>query len=1380
MKRILLFALLPLFGAALSAPARQNEMAPYLPPEREIAEKSFLSPEEVVVRLPGGTLLKPGDYVRTIDLGGEWKFNGIRLSATPFPADAELSSGFAGEQFDDSCWEKIRVPLNWYRDPRYSYGKFHNEEKPFALAWYRRSFELKPSELSGRRLLLQFDAIGYEGLVFVNGKPAGRAHGEFVPSEFDITGLARPGKNTLAVRVCSDFQAKPSTGIKNSRTYGAKWWWENVKGGIWQPVRLRIEPEIRFGKLLIAPRLDGERLDVRGVLENHTGKTQTVNFGGVVSDAERLSANGKNCEKTFPPLTLKPGRTPFRVEIPLNRPKRWAPAEPNLYYLTLYLSDGKNIMAAGTERFGFREFGTNGPEFRMNGKHIYLFGENLSSTNYGGFGRSEKEEESLIRTFMKRHLKAGVVILRTAHMPATRAVIRIADELGMMIYDEWSYCFTIPNMNEPEFEKTNLNELERFILRDFNAPSVVMWSLGNEVGHGSRPEAFRQLAKQIELTRKIDFQKRPVVPFSGVGGIAQYGSGKFDADVIDLHTYLGIVDRPWTHFKTEMDHHADAIGKIYGGKVPLITWECIGYTWGNHVNREFRAGDPDQYLKYAKRKFTWAQPHGIGYAAATGLAAMLDPERGVRHAMDRQAGRIFDLYRQDPRFQGFAGWGMPPDLPQNTRWNQPIYAALRSAPNGLPPRNLFGGDLHEWTVFLVNDSQDTLKNPKVRIALTGGNLPEQTLAEAGFPALEPGKRILRPVSVRLPAADKALPAQLRLTVLDADGNEIGRNYANITLDDPALRSAEVETSVKIAMFEAGNHAMLAEFLGAVKIPFRTIRPGEELNAFDTLLIPPATPAEELKKAAEQIRKRVENGACLVIFEQNAGPLPVYDQFLCTRDPNSLADLVVPRHPLFRGMGQERFDLWSSAPNGDVLSNMISPITDNVLAAKPPFLVRSTVGAAVLEAKSGKGRLIASQLNACANWKTESAAARYLRNLMEYAGSRPLFPDTRPLAPVTPAEYRAESESLAAIDLAPWANRSFADEMDNDGKGGWTDQGENDFRMMPKGPVRAGGIPFEIIDPEKNGGRGCLIVRGSARKQFPAAIRGIRIGGKFSRLFFLHTSGWGNAKPCGTYRFNYEDGSSADFPLNGERNIGDWWQVKQLPEAKIGFVCRNASGAEVGFFVAEWINPHPEKKIERMDFLSAIREGDGGVDWVNPDAAVPILAAVTGEKSNGVPAEIYSGRENRNSWWGMAWRGGKKPEIRVVKTGETAPAPYAVRFRLPGVENNGVPVVSTGFAPSRLPEKPRSVNFRVKADGPGVIDLVFPSKDWKSCFTATIELNEPGRWVSCRIPIREFRYTGAPFPLREGRGEFYLYNGFNQQKSYPRTGVDFELTQLVVE
>ncbi len=207
----------------------------------------------------------------------------------------------------------------------------------------------------------------------------------------------------------------------------------------------------------------------------------------------------------------------------------------------------------------------------------------------------------------------------------------------------------------------------------------------------------------------------------------------------------------------------------------------------------------------------------------------------------------------------------------------------------------------------------------------------------------------------------------------------------------------------------------------------------------------------------------------------------------------------------------------------------------------------------------------------------------------------------------------ESARLVPVDLRPYANRDFADQSDKGGPEGWTGQGsENDFRMIPHGRQHIGKILFDIIDPAANGGKGALILRGAERLKFPAAIKGIKIGGKFKRFFFLHGCGWCTGREAGRYRFHYADGQSVDVPLVEGQNIGDWWNCHGLPEALIGVTGVNGLGHEVGLFVAEWKNPHPEKTIVHMDFISVGSEKDG-FNFDNTSTCVPFLAAVTGEE-----------------------------------------------------------------------------------------------------------------------------------------------------------------------
>ena len=572
-----------------------TEMAPWVPEPLKIEQPKFITPAEVILQLGGE--FRPMDTVAIRDMGGEWKFSGVETSHVPFPAEPDQPA-FARPDFDDSAWGTIQVPRNWYTDERFSYDKFLNssgtatsEGKNFFRGWYRRTFELKPEECSARRILLNFDAIGYEGTVFVNGRKIGVAHGEFVPTRFDITDAVQPGRNTLAVRVLTDFRPIGQKEFKVGHTYGAAWSPRHIKGGIWQPVTLRIEPEIRFENIRIATHVSDGEIEIQCAMDNHTGEVQTRVISAFITDAAAPSANAENTRHTIGIFRLNPGITPIRSVFRLNKPpKLWEIRNPALYFLTLICSEsgrsGRDAGAVGSAavtRFGFREFTTENMHFKLNGKPVYLFGENLSSSSFGG-NRPEAEDRWQLRNEIIQRLAAGCVILRTAHMPAIRMATEIADELGMMIYDEWSFCFSVGTMDEPRFEAANLDELKRFLLRDFNAPSVVMWSLGNEVRHRTDPAALRQLRKQSALVRSIDFQKRPIVSFSGNANLDNFGREKIDGDVLDLHTYHGIENSAWTRFQEHMNYNYQLAAAIYGDgqnlKMPQIAWEAVGYSRG--------------------------------------------------------------------------------------------------------------------------------------------------------------------------------------------------------------------------------------------------------------------------------------------------------------------------------------------------------------------------------------------------------------------------------------------------------------------------------------------------------------------------------------------------------------------------------------------------------------------------------------------------------------------------------------------------------------------------------------------------------------------------------------------------------------------------------
>lgn len=200
-----------------------------------------------------GKVLTSSDLGICLDLDGPWRCSGLNSSSAPFADDVQLGNGYECINFDDSGWDEITVPLDWFR----RYPKARSKDTPFSVGWYRRSIDVP--ELAGRRAVLTFDVVGYEAELWVNGVRAGEHHGDFTPFVLDIARQLRPGRNQLALRVRSDLGPKYGAGPAR-HVYGSQWGINNIKGGLWQSCRLRLEPALRVAALQVSPLFEEGRL----------------------------------------------------------------------------------------------------------------------------------------------------------------------------------------------------------------------------------------------------------------------------------------------------------------------------------------------------------------------------------------------------------------------------------------------------------------------------------------------------------------------------------------------------------------------------------------------------------------------------------------------------------------------------------------------------------------------------------------------------------------------------------------------------------------------------------------------------------------------------------------------------------------------------------------------------------------------------------------------------------------------------------------------------------------------------------------------------------------------------------------------------------------
>ncbi len=1365
--------------AVLCGPVRAD-IAPYLPPPHDFRRAETVKPDQIEFKL-GGETVRPADFVRSRSLNGEWRFSGVTNSATPFPADVDLASGFMNPGFDDTNWDTIPVPQSWF----WKYPEARNQAKPHTRGLYRRSFELSGSDLEHRRVILKFGCVGYEAKVFLNGREIGNHHGDFTPFEIDATDAAKPGKNVLALRVLSSLGPTFGRREKISHVYGTQWSLNSYKAGIWQDVTLSLEPELRIQKLFVNPRISDNSVGVNYTIVNHTGETFRGTLDGIVTDAMKPSANVQAGKHSIP-VELKPGVNTGSFRVMLENPQLWSVNRPWLYYANLLLKKNGRTVSAANTRFGFREFRAKNGRFYLNGEKIYLFGENIPSISYGGSPRSAADDRRALTEYILTMRNFGYNIMRTSHQPIIPAALEVADECGMMIFHEWGWSFNT-EIDEKEFQKNNLEEIAEFVEASYNHPCVTMWSLGNEVPHGNRPEIARQLNLQVHRVRELDEQKRPVSVFSGSAGWQSYGRTKLDTDVHDLHTYVSLA-RPWTERNGEADFLYKGLLEIYGEKKhlsrPLVAWENVGFSWGflynSNKNPGFKRNSPEEYLRYAEGETSWGDPRGIGYTGCMSLAEAVDPNVSDLVPMTRFGKRIFELYRLDRRFSGFAPWFGKPELKTATLWTQPVLPMIRNE-EYLFPRNLYAGESSSWTLEIANDSNRDYRNLRLALTLAEASGEILPVSEVTIAELPKHRNTAQPLTLAIPAVDPGF-RQLRLTLFDGE-TEIARNYYNLRLASPAIRTDAITPKRNVYIYDTGaskNVAQLRKLLDSFRIPCQMTRDFSGLKQPATVIVP--AESEQKQKLALRgnsgIKLFLNDGGILLVLEQRNvySTAPASSQLV--EQPVAFCDPIVLTHPVFEGLTARDFDSWNNSERGYVLQLNYMPFTVNALAAKGTMLGRKEVGMGLVEAATdGDGRLILSQLLATTSAPQDSSAMLYLRNLISYAvGAKERWKEARPLSKMEESFFSILPERMESIDLAPWATHSFSDERDGDRQGGWTDQGVNDFRMMPTGKVmEADNIPFEIIDPAKNGGKSCIVLAGTERPYFPLAVKGIKVDGMFNRLFFLHTAAWGDSPNAGRYRIHYADGSSIDIPLIGKRNIGDWWNASPLPEARPGIYRKNPDGRNVGTFVMAWNNPRPQTAITAIDFLSPLYRDKAGIDWAPTATAVPVLIAISGEKAHPNPVEITGEAYKRLL---PACETGSKLQGKVQEKQNHGRREWNILF--PASPAGEIPAAFFQFNPAGLSEQYDLLTLTIRSRNDGTVELRLPQKDWRGYYLGTLQLTGDNKPRTYRLRVGRELTRSAAFTFRDLRGELFFFHRSGDSGSRPRPVLNFTVEAITLE
>jgi beta-galactosidase len=477
--------------------------------------------------------------------------------------------------FDDSGWRSLDLPHDWSIEGPYDESAATGGRGgylPTGISWYRRAFTL-PDGALGRRVTIEFDGVYENSDVWINGHHLGRRPYGYISFYYDLTPHLVEGENVVAVRVDNSHQP-------NTRWYSGS--------GIYRHVWLTVTDPLHighWGTYVTTPEVDAASalVSVRTNVANYGTSERRGTLRTVILDqsaAEVASATAS--------FVLGAGdSTELDQQLPVGEPSLWSPDTPVLYTLRATVLDpsGRTIDETNTP-FGIRRIEYDADRgFLLNGKRVKMLGVNL---HHGGGPVGAAVPEAVWERRLKLLKQMGANAIRTAHNPPAPEFLDLCDRLGFLVmdeaFDEWTHGKVEFGYNQ-YFADWAERDLVDFMRRDRNHPSVVLWSLGNEIGEQHAAGGHEVLRMLVEIAHRED----PTRPVTTGNDHIYADDGATTVEFMELLDVVGYnyVDR-W-HERRELyaaqDRHAHPDWKLIGTESSPV-WGTRGeYPLGDDPER---------------------------------------------------------------------------------------------------------------------------------------------------------------------------------------------------------------------------------------------------------------------------------------------------------------------------------------------------------------------------------------------------------------------------------------------------------------------------------------------------------------------------------------------------------------------------------------------------------------------------------------------------------------------------------------------------------------------------------------------------------------------------------------------------------------------------
>ena len=447
------------------------------------------------------TIAKENDSVRSrTSMDKNWKF-----------IQEDVVNG-SNPDYDDKSWRALNVPHDWSIEGEYAENHPAGRAGaylPTGIGWYRKSLDIKNLSKENR-YFIEFDGVYMNSDVWINGHHLGNRPYGYIGFAYDLTPFLKEGENTIAVKV--DHSLAPSgRWYTGSGIYRHVWLTKTSNIYIPQWGTFVTTPEVSKEEAKVSLQIDilnkthnATQLSVKSSIINNTNTTvATSNSDIEIKDSVRVVQN-----------------------FTITKPKLWSPASPNMYTVKTDVYNGGVLVDTYTTPLGVRKVEVRGSKgFFLNGEPLKLKG--LSNHHDAGPVGAAVPNDVLYKR-LKSLKEMGCNALRTTHNPFAPEFYVMCDTMGFMVMDEaFDGWFDAKAKHDygNYFEKWWRKDLSDFMRRDRNHPSVIMWSIGNEIPRftADQQKLIVDYTLTIDSTRPISQGRGYSAPHIDISGFNGHG-----------------------------------------------------------------------------------------------------------------------------------------------------------------------------------------------------------------------------------------------------------------------------------------------------------------------------------------------------------------------------------------------------------------------------------------------------------------------------------------------------------------------------------------------------------------------------------------------------------------------------------------------------------------------------------------------------------------------------------------------------------------------------------------------------------------------------------------------------------------------------------------